>query len=289
MLLLEGRLKRTLGIAAALLASAAAHAAPIDVYVAGDIADCNEVAALESPAAATARLIPAGATVLVTGDALYVPPTLDNYRSCYGPTWGAHLAETIAVPGNHDYAGGQAGGFLEYFNGRADAPSYFARPLGKWLLIGLDSQLKDAALDEQYRWLEATLAGQRDARCTLAMWHKPLFSAGPHRGSADHMLRFWQALDAFGADLVVNGHEHFYEAFEPRDAFGKPVEKGMREFVAGTGGAKLYAFWFPPYSSRARIERHGVLHLVLDDDSYSWQFIDVSGEVMDTGQATCRR
>jgi 3',5'-cyclic AMP phosphodiesterase CpdA len=288
LLLLEVSLKQALAIAAALLASVAAHASPMEVYAAGDIADCSRVTAAESDAAATARLIPAEATVLVLGDALYLPPTLANYRSCYGPTWGAHLGETIAVPGNHDYAGGRAEAFFEYFDGPMSGRGYFARRAGSWLVIGLDSNLRDAALDEQYRWLEATLAAAGDAHCTLAMWHAPLYSSGPHRGSGEHMRRFWQALDTFGADLVLNGHEHFYEAFEPRNSRGEPVADGMREFVVGTGGAVLYGFWRPPYSSRARIERHGVLHLTLGDDDYEWQFIDVGGIVADAGRARCR-
>ena len=286
--MLESRLNQVLAIAAALLASVAAHASPVEVYAAGDIADCSRVTAAESDAAATVRLIPTDATVLVLGDVLYVPPTLANYRSCYGPTWGAHLAETLAVPGNHDYASGRADAFLEYFYGSTSGPGYFSRRVGSWLVIGLDSNLRDASLDEQFHWLEATLATQPDARCTLVLWHAPLYSSGPHRGSGEHMRRFWQALDTFGADLVLNGHEHFYEAFEPRDGQGAPAANGMREFVVGTGGATLYGFWRPPYSSRVRIKRHGVLHLTLDDDAYAWQFIDVQGKVADTGRALCR-
>jgi 3',5'-cyclic AMP phosphodiesterase CpdA len=286
---LDNGLKRALIAAAALLASAAASALPVDVYAAGDIADCRTSAPVRSHAAATARLIPAHATVLMLGDAIYTPPTPANYRVCYQPTWGAHLADTIAVPGNHDYAGGSAQGFLDYFNGASSGRTYFARRLGRWLVIGLDSNLKNEALDEQFRWLDATLAAQHDAGCTLALWHAPLYSSGMHRGSGEHMRRFWKVLDAFGASFVLNGHEHFYEAFEPRDANGRRDPNGMREFVVGTGGAKLHGFWRPPYASRARLERYGVLHLMLDDDSYAWQFLDLRGREADAGRSRCNR
>jgi hypothetical protein len=38
---------------------------------------------------------------------------------------------------------------------------------------------------------------------------------------------------------VPNGHEHFYEAFDPLTRQELAAD-GMREFVVGTGGARLY-------------------------------------------------
>ena len=38
------------------------------------------------------------------------------------------------------------------------------------------------------------------------------------------MRPFWAMLEAFGADLVLNGHEHNYEAFDPRDEAGRPTD-----------------------------------------------------------------
>ena len=278
-----------LGALGLLLPAAGVVASPVEVYAAGDIADCSRVAAAHSVAAATARLIPPGTTVLVAGDAIYQPPTLANYRACYQPTWGEHLATTLAVPGNHDYENGRADAFLQYFGAAAGDTGHFVRRIGEWQLIGLDSNLAGEALERQLAWLRTTLQANRDARCTLAFWHTPLFSSGPHRGSGEHMRPFWKALDDYGADVVLNGHEHFYEAFDPLDAGGHRVEQGLREFVVGTGGAKLYGFWRPPYASRARIERHGVLHLTLEEGGYAWEFIDVAGKASDPGRATCRR
>ena len=87
---------------------------------------------------------------------------------------------------------------------------------------------------------------------------------------------------------MLNGHEHFYEAFGPLDATGREAADGMREFVVGTGGARLYPIWNPVHQSRVRYARHGVLKLTLDAASYSWQFIDTRGRVLDAGEAACR-
>jgi hypothetical protein len=105
------------------------------------------------------------------------------------------------------------------------------------------------------------------------------------------MRAFWDMLDGAGADLVLSGHEHFYEAFEPLDADGRQAAagQGIRQFTAGTGGATLYGFWRPPYASRARVLSHGVLQLTLAADRYAWRFVDVDGAIRDAGIAACRR
>ena len=198
----------------------------LEVYAAGDVADCRKSAAADSVAARTAELIPPGATVFVLGDTAYPSATQDALEACYEPTWGTHRATTLAIPGNHDYVAGRTDDFLAYFGSGAAAEGYFARELDGWLVIGLDSHLSGERLDQQYAWLEATLAEYSDTHCTLAMWHTPLFSSGLHRGAGEHMRRFWALLDARGADVVLGGHEHFYEAFEPLDAEGRPVEAG---------------------------------------------------------------
>ncbi len=264
------------------------HADPIKVFAAGDIADCRYDATNESDAARTASLIPPGARVFVLGDTAYSHATGETLANCYQPTWGVHRGTTWAVPGNHDYVDHRADAFHAYFGGAAGPDGYFARRLADWLVIGLDSEQSSAGLDRQYQWLKATLEDQPRAKCLLAMWHAPLFSSGFHRGSGRHMRRFWELLDAHHADVVLNGHEHFYESFDPLDADGRAVQDGIREFVVGTGGAWLHGFWRPPYQSRARIERHGVLELTLGDGTYAWQFLAVGGRRMDPGSAACR-
>lgn len=270
------------------LAPARVAAAPLVVYAAGDIAECRGKPAQDSNAARTAALIPVGATVLVPGDTAYPYGTAATYEWCYGPTWGVHLANTLAVPGNHDYPKGSSDDFRRYFGIGAGEQNYFARRLGDWLVIGIDSQLIGEALDREYEWLAATLEDNAQVRCTLAFWHMPAFSSGFEHGSTLKMQRFWALLNDSHAEFVVNGHEHFYEAYDPLDSTGKAAEDGMREFVVGTGGARLYPAWKPYHISRERLARHGVLKLELDDGAYAWQFIDTAGRVRDSGEARCR-
>ena len=250
-------------------------------------------------AARTSRLVPDGALVLGLGDMAYPLADAQTLASCYEPTWGTHRAMTLATPGNHDYVRGNAGDFSEYFG--ADPLQdggfiAFSRALtDDWRLIALDSNVVGSALQAQYEWLEQLLAenAQAPARtqgCLLVMWHAPLYSSGMHRGSGERMRPFWKLVDRHGADLVLSGHEHFYERFDPLDAEGRAPRAGQapRQFVVGTGGARLFGFWKPPYRSKARVLEHGVLQLSLERGSYSWRFIDVAGRVQDAGVATCR-
>ena len=102
------------------------------------------------------------------------------------------------------------------------------------------------------------------------------------------MRDIWQILYSAGVEIVVNGHEHFYEQFAPQDPSGRAdATRGIRQFIAGTGGASLYGFTSVAANSRVRIPQYGVLKFTLSSGSYQWEFIQVPGAVVDTGSDTC--
>jgi len=272
------------------------------VFAAGDIADCRASRPAWSGAARTAALIaagPADATVLTLGDHVYPVATPATLHGCYDATWGAFRARTRPAPGNHDYAGGSADAYYQYFGAQAGPPrrGYYSFELGNWRLYALNSHLKGPDHAAQLRWLQDELA-RHPARCTLAYWHVPLYSSGGH--AADHHMRdTWRALHAAGAELVLSGHDHDYERFEPMDAEGRiDLPRGVRQFVVGTGGAYLTPFLWPEPGSAVRLNsNHGVLKLELLADGYRWQFLpaDPVGYVaefpeppqQDSGSARC--
>ena len=276
-------------------------AGAVELYAVGDMADCRRDAPGEAAARAVSALVPRGATLLALGDLVYPYADPTSLAQCYEPTWGSHRATTLAVAGNHDYAENSSRTFREYFDldRRAVDERYVAyteKLSADWLLVVVDSNVRGGALDRQLEWLRATLEGLRPGgsaspggpRCLAVAWHAPLHSSGWHRGSGDHMRAYWELVDAYGADLVLSGHEHFYEAFEPFDAEGRRAASGPRQFTVGTGGARLYGFWKPPYESRARVLEFGVLHLVLTPGHYAWRFVDVDRQIRDAGSADCR-
>src|SRR5512137_821774 len=69
-------------------ASAAVPAVPpagLQVYAAGDIADCGRRAPADSMASRTSRLVPNGALVLGLGDMAYPLADAQTLASCYEP------------------------------------------------------------------------------------------------------------------------------------------------------------------------------------------------------------
>src|SRR5436190_900506 len=253
---------------------------------AGDIASCSSTAD-----EATANLLDGiPGTVFTAGDNAYENGAAADYANCYNPSWGRHKARTHPAPGNHEYSTAGAAGYFGYFGAAAGDPDkgYYSYTLGAWHIIVLNSNLATNAGSPQETWLRADLA-PRPVKCTLAIWHHPRFSSGPH-GSSTAVQPLWDDLYAANADVVIVGHDHLYERFAPQTPTGQAdAARGIREFVAGTGGAGLYVFATPAPNSQVKNNTtHGVLKLTLYGDRYDWKFVPVAGSSFtDSGTGRC--
>jgi len=258
---------------------------------AGDIGACNTRGAKQT--GALLDHIPG--TVFTAGDNAYPDGTLKNFADCYHPFWGRHRSRTRPAPGNHDYHVASAPGYFAYFGPSAGDPAqgYYSYQLGSWRIFVLNSNCDQVGGCQpgspQEQWLRAELA-RHSAPCTLAIWHHPRFSSG-HHGNFEPVQPFWQALWEAGADVVLTGHDHDYERLAPMDATGRrDPASGLRQFVVGTGGARLRSFRpFVLESSEARNSKAwGVLKLTLGERSYDWEFIPVPGQTFrDSGSSPC--
>ncbi|HET9347390.1 MAG TPA: metallophosphoesterase [Candidatus Limnocylindrales bacterium] len=258
---------------------------------AGDIAACNR-----DGDEATAQLLDTiPGTVFTAGDNAYNNGSAQDFAECYSPSWGRHRDRTRPAAGNHDWGTDNAQGYRDYFGPNAlnsDGDTWYSYDLGAWHIVVLDSSCTSvggcARDSRQGRWLEADLAAN-DAFCTLAIWHHPRFSSGDEHGSDPTVDPFWRALYAAGADVVINGHDHDYERFAPQDPNGAADrERGIRQFVAGTGGAEIRGFNEPAPHSEVRLAiSPGVLKLTLHERSYDWTWIPTNSTVSDSGFAAC--
>ena len=268
----------------------ATRAPSISIVAAGDIADCGSDIFLFPQAARTAALIaPSDTFVLTLGDNAYPIGATDEFTRCFQATWGQYKDRIRPSPGNHDYITLDAAGYFGYFGTAAGTGQrgYYSFDVGAWHLISLNSHADAGAGSSQYAWLQADLAASRSL-CTLAYWHHPVFSSGPH-GNNPHMAEIYRLLHSKGAELVLVGHDHVYERFAPQDADGHadPV-RGVRSFTVGTGGAPLYSWnTIRPNSEFRDNSSHGVLRLTLYEGSYRWAFVPVSGAARDEGSAQC--
>ena len=258
---------------------------------AGDIADCKNLSGAE----ATAKLLDQiPGTVMAVGDLAYPDGSKENFV-CYDKTWGRARSRTRPAPGNHEFHSSGATPYFDYFGKFAGDPKtgYYSYELGSWHVIVLNSECKDVggcgSGSPQEKWLRADLASHPVA-CTLAYWHKPLFSSGSAHGNDLTMKPLWDALYEANADVVVNGHDHDYERFAPQTPDGAPDPgRGIREFVVGTGGKSHRPFSEPKPNSEVRDSTaFGVLKLTLKAKSYDWQFIPEEGKTFtDAGSGVC--
>jgi hypothetical protein len=258
--------------------------APAILVGAGDIALCGPASE------ATARLLDSiPGSVFTAGDNTYPTGSMENFANCYEPTWGRHKARTYPAPGNHEYEVAGAAPYFAYFGAAAGPPGlgYYSYDAGPWHVLSLNSNISAQPGSAQYEWVKSDLAA-RSRVCTLAYWHFPVFSSGPN-GNIAAMREMWRLLDQADVDVVIVGHDHDYERFAPQDADGRPDPRGIREFVAGTGGGPLYQQKVVQPNSQVRESNTwGVLKLTLRSTGYDWEFVPVDGQTFrDSGSADC--
>lgn len=242
--------------------------------------------------------------VAALGDLQYDDGTLADFEASYGPTWGRFRSITRPVPGNHDYATPGAQGYFDYFNGVGAAAGlagdrsrgYYSYDLGRWHLVALNSScpgtppagcndaVKGGVSAEQVRWLRADLAAN-SRPCTLAYWHAPVYSWTVERSPGVKPL--WEVLHSYGADVILNGHEHTYERFARQDPDGKLDPTGIRTFIVGTGGFNNFAVKDPSPASEVWTNTFGVLFLGLEARRFTWTFKTEAGTVADSGGEGC--
>jgi hypothetical protein len=232
--------------------------------------------------------------VLALGDTQYCCGAPDAFKESYEPTWGRLKDITYPVAGNHEYDTPGAAGYFEYFGDRAGKreEGYYSFDLGSWHFVALNSEcqeVKGCRVDSpQGRWLKADLMAHRTT-CTLAFWHSPMVSSGPH-GNDQSYRDFWQILYDAGADVILNAHDHIYERFAPQDPQGAlDRSRGIRQFTVGTGGGNHYRIVSAQPNSEVRDSTaFGILRMTLRAASYDWEFLPAPPEAFtDSGTGVC--
>jgi hypothetical protein len=236
-------------------------------------------------------------TVLTLGDNQYSNGAYDKFLQSYDPSWGRDKSLTKPAVGNHEYYLTGASGYFQYFGAAAGEPSkgYYSYDIGAWHVVALNSNCSQIggcyAGSPQEQWLRADLESN-STDCTLAYWHHPHFSSGPHGddSSATAVAPLWRALYDAGGEIVLNGHDHDYERFAPQTPDGIADDaRGIREFVVGTGGASLYGRTKDTANSEVFYKGgFGVLKLTLHADGYDWEFVsEASKTFSDSGSTPC--
>ncbi len=256
---------------------------------AGDIASCSSPGD-EATADILDRL---GGLVVPLGDTVYESGTPTEYANCYDPSWGRHLARSRPIVGDHEYDTPNAAGYYDYFGAAAGSPSegYYSYDVGEWHVSALNSYCYEVGTCEaaMETWLEQDLEAN-PRTCTVVLLHEPLFSSGNIHGNNPGMQYLWQIMYTAGVDVVLSGSEHIYERFAPQRPSGvADPQRGIREFIVGTGGRGHYGIGtVKPNSEVRNADTFGVLRMTLHADSYDWKFVPEAGKTFtDSGSTGC--
>lgn len=241
------------------------------------------------------------AKILLLGDIQYSNGTIEAFNNTFNTNWGQLKSKFIPTPGNHDYGTKNAYGYFSYMNdggtnGIAGESNlgYYSTEINGWSVYSLNSNCPDtndcSLGSKQIQWLNSQLSTDNNI-CQLALWHHPQFSSGKHSiepSQTNRLPEAWKALQNKKADVVLNAHDHTYERFDKQLLDGQKSEEGIQAFVVGSGG----------YSHYERVANRtnsaffnntdfGVLELELFKGSYSWKFININGQVLDSGSQKC--
>jgi predicted phosphodiesterase len=214
--------------------------------------------------------------VVMMGDNLYggsdEKDFVKKFEEPYKPLLDAGV-KFYATLGNHDNPNER---FYERWNMKGERYYTFRPKLGVRFFV-LDSNYMDP---KQLEWIEKELAAS-GSDWKICYFHHPLYSSGGAHGS-DVQLR--QQLEPmflkYGVDVVLSGHEHFYERIKP--------QKGIYYFISG-GAAKLRDGDVNTRSELTAKSYDTGYHFMLMElgkDTVYFQAINQDGKTVDSGALT---
>ncbi|MGH2581365.1 MAG: metallophosphoesterase, partial [Anaerolineales bacterium] len=199
-----------------------------------------------------------------------------HYIGSYQGIYGAATAENRFFPtmGNHDWTlDNSIEPYLDYFTLPGNERYYeVVVPPVHFFIIDSDTREPDGvgASSDQAAWLREALENSTQ-RWQIIVMHHPPYSSGRH-GSTDYMQ--WP-FEEWGAEVVLAGHDHLYERLEVDDVL---------YLISGLGGHEArYAFVeILPQSQFRYNEDWGALRVTATEDWILFEFINVSGKVIDS-------
>jgi hypothetical protein len=210
--------------------------------------------------------------VLMLGDNLYGGETPAEYQSKFEDVYKPLLNEKVkfyASLGNHDKPNQR---FYENFN--MNGKEYFKFEEGNASFYSLNTNYMD---EKQVKWLEDELAKDR-SDWKIAFFHHPPYSSGKQHGSNTEVREVLEPIFLkHGVNLVLAGHEHFYERIKP--------QKGIYYFISGAGG-KLRPDGIKRSSPLTEVAYDEDLHFMAMEvagDELHFQVVSRAGKTIDSG------
>jgi hypothetical protein len=165
--------------------------------------------------------------VLMLGDNIYGGETPSDFRNKFEKPYMGLLTAGVkfyATLGNHDEPPRQ----IDYKPFNMGGKRYYSfKPKADIRFFSLDSNYMDP---EQLEWLEKELKAS-GSDWKIVFFHHPIYSSGEKHGSNVELRKILEpVMVRNGVDVVLTGHEHFYERIKP--------QMGIHYFIIGSS-AKL--------------------------------------------------
>ena len=219
----------------------------------------------------TARSIFPYEFAIMLGDNLYGSERPQDYarkfEQPFKPLLDANI-EFYASLGNHDDPNQ-----MYYKPFGMGGKRYYTFQKGDVRFFALDSNYMDR---DQQRWLEQELS-QSKSKWKIAFFHHPIYSSGGRHGSEVDLRAIVEPLFLkYGLNVVIAGHEHFYERLKP--------QKGIHYFTAG-GAAKLRAgdIRVGPMTAKGFDTDRSFMMVEIDGDAFHYQALSRPGKLIDSG------
>jgi len=225
--------------------------------------------------------------VLMLGDNIYPPHAPDDYQKKFEEPYRALLdahVEFRAAIGNHDnpdeiyYKGFNMDG-RRYYTFREGEEGLKGLTGAGARFFALDSRSFDRA---QLSWLEKELAAST-SRWKIAYFHHPLYTSGRYQVGARLLRAGVEPILVNGnVDVVLSGHEHFYERVVP--------QRGIAYFISGGAGSLRRDDIRRPSAIMARgfdTDYHFLMMEIAGDELW-FQAIGRTGATIDAGVITRR-
>jgi len=161
--------------------------------------------------------------VVMLGDNIYGGQSPADFKRKFEDPYAQLLSAGVkffASLGNHD---GTSERYYKLFN--MEGRRYYNYKRDDVEFFALDSNYMDP---EQLNWLREQLK-KSGAKWKICYFHHPLYSDGKKHGpDLDLRRRLEPLFMETGVNVVLNGHEHFYERVKPKN--------GITYFVLGNSG-----------------------------------------------------
>lgn len=223
--------------------------------------------------------------VLMLGDNIYDRHTQADYEARFEQPYKALLDAGVtfhAAIGNHD---DPAQIYYEKFN--MGGERYYSFRRGEKSLEGglagagarffaLDSRSFDP---EQLQWFREQVKDS-NSRWKIVYFHHPLYTSGRYRAASRPLRIGVEPLLVEGdVDVVLSGHEHFYERIVP--------QRGIVYFTSGAAGSLRPNDIRPsPLTARGFDTDYSFMLMEVAGDELYFQAISRQGETVDAGKIT---